>query len=122
MIGAIAWGGAARADDVDVCASASEKGQELRDQAKLTAARELFVTCAAARCPAIVQKDCATWLAAVDEALPSVAIHARDGAGRDLTEVRVTVDGSTLIEKLDGRARSLDPGAHTFVFEAAGLP
>lgn len=122
IAGALARPGAARADDVDACASASEKGQELRDQAKLTAARELFVTCAAERCPAVVRKDCTTWLAEVDEALPSVAIHARDAAGKDLTDVRVTVDGATFAERLDGRAQALDPGAHTFVFEAAGLP
>ncbi len=112
----------ARADDVDACASASEKGQELRDQAKLRAARDLFVTCAAERCPAVVRKDCAEWLASVDEALPSVALRARDAAGRDLTEVRVTVDGAPVAPRLDGRALVLDPGAHTFVFSAAGVP
>ena len=112
----------ARADDVDACASASEKGQELRDQAKLRAARDLFVTCAAERCPAVVRKDCAEWLASVDDALPSVALRARDAAGRDLTEVRVTVDGEAVTERLDGRALVLDPGAHTFVFSAAGVP
>lgn len=112
----------ARGDDVEACATASEKGQELRDQGKLRAARELFVSCAAAECPAIVQRDCATWLAAVDEKLPSVALHARDRAGRDLTEVRVTVDGEALAERLDGRALVLDPGAHTLRFSAAGAP
>lgn len=109
-------------DVVDACASASEKGQELRDQAKLVAARELFVACAAETCPAVVRKDCTTWLAEVDEALPSIAIHARDAGGRDLTEVRVTVDGAELLARLDGRARTLDPGPHEIVFEAHDLP
>jgi hypothetical protein len=112
----------AAADEVEACATASEKGQELRDQGKLRAARELFVTCAAAECPAIVQRDCTAWLASVDEKLPSVALHARDRRGRDLTEVRVTIDGEVVAERLDGRALVLDPGAHTFRFAAAGAP
>lgn len=107
-------------DDVEACATASEKGQELRDQGKLTAARELFVTCAAERCPKIVKKDCADWLAAVDEALPSVTLRARDADGRDLTDVKVTVDDKPLADKLDGRAITLDPGSHVFHFHAAG--
>ncbi len=120
--GAAAPATSARADDVDACATASEKGQDLRDQARLRAARDLFVTCAAARCPAVVRKDCAGWLAAVDEALPSVAIRARDAAGHDLADVRVTVDDEVFVERLDGRALVIDPGAHTFRFTAAGMP
>ncbi|MFO0589481.1 MAG: hypothetical protein U0441_18230 [Polyangiaceae bacterium] len=117
---AVSIAATARADDdVEACATASEKGQELRDQGKLTSARELFVTCAAERCPKIVRKDCADWLAAVDEALPSVTLRARDADGRDLTDVKVTVDGKPLADRLDGRAITLDPGSHKFLFHAA---
>lgn len=112
----------ARADDVDTCATASEKGQELRDQAKLTAARELFVQCAAERCPKIVRKDCAEWLAAVNEAIPSVTLRARHADGRDLTDVRVTLDDKPFADRLDGRALPLDPGSHTLRFRAEGAP
>jgi len=115
-------GGAARADEVDACVNASERGQELRDQGKLRAARALFVTCAAAECPAIVRKDCTGWLAAVDEKLPSVVIHARGADGRDLADVRVTMDGETLASLLDGRAIAVDPGTHTFQLVARDLP
>jgi hypothetical protein len=121
-LAALSLRGAARADDVDACAGASEQGQDLRDQGHLRAARAQFVTCAAQRCPAVVQKDCAEWLAAVDDALPTVIVHAHDGAGRDLTEVRVTVDGEVIAERLDGRALPVDPGEHTFRFSAAGAP
>jgi hypothetical protein len=112
----------ARADDVDACVSASEKGQDLRDQGHLRSARALFVTCAAERCPTVVQKDCAAWLSAVDAKLPSVSVHARDGTGRDLTDVRVLVDGETLATQLDGRAFDVDPGSHTFRFVTPGSP
>jgi hypothetical protein len=114
--------GSARADDVEVCASASEKGQDLRDQGRLRGARALFVECAAARCPAVIRKDCAAWLAQVDEKQPTVAIHARDGDGRDVSDVRVTIDGEVLAERLDGRAIAVDPGSRTFRFERAGAP
>ncbi|MEZ4314739.1 MAG: hypothetical protein R3F14_42530 [Polyangiaceae bacterium] len=112
----------ARADDVDACVTASERGQELRDQGKLIDARALFVECAAARCPAIVQKDCAAWLAGVEDKLPSIAVHARDSAGKDLSDVRVAIDGKPAIDRLDGLSLSVDPGTHTFRFERDGSP
>jgi hypothetical protein len=34
----------------------------------------------------------------------------------------VLVDGRPLTERLDGRAHRLDPGPHTFQFEAPGMP
>ena len=45
-----------------------------------------------------------------------MAVHARDAKGEDLTEVRLTIDGETVAERLDGRALTLDPGTHTFRF------
>jgi hypothetical protein len=121
-LAALTWCGPALADAVEECASASEEGQELRDRGRLQAARARFVTCAAEQCPAIVQKDCAGWLASVEEELPSVIVRARDTQGRDLAEVRVTVDGQVLAERLDGRALVVDPGSHTFRFATAGAP
>lgn len=112
----------ARPDDVEACATASEEGQELRDKGRLRAARALFVECAAQRCPAIVRKDCAAWMAQVEERLPTVAIHARDAQGRDVSDVRVSVDGEALADGLDGRALAVDPGSRTFRFARAGAP
>ena len=116
------WCDVARADDVEVCAGASEEGQELRDRGRLRAARERFVTCAAERCPAIVRKDCAGWLASVEEKLPSLIVRARDTEGRDLVDVAVTVDGEPIAERLDGRALVVDPGSRTLRFAIAGAP
>ncbi|MBK8259187.1 MAG: hypothetical protein IPK82_41840 [Polyangiaceae bacterium] len=108
------------ADRVNVCADASEKGQELRDAGKLRAARDLFVKCAAPACPVIVQKDCAGWLADVTLAIPSVVVSARDENGADLSDVTVKVDGEVLTTRLDGHAVEMDAGAYTFRFERAG--
>lgn len=107
-------------DRVNVCADASEKGQELRDTGKLRAARDLFVKCAAEGCPAIVQKDCAAWLADVNAAIPSVVVSARDENGADLSDVTVKAEGEVIATRLDGRAVEMDPGVHTFRFERPG--
>ena len=110
---------AALADDKAACLDAASKGQTLRNAHKLVEAREQLRICAAAACPAVVQTDCANWLADVERALPSVVMTAKSGAGADLVDVKVTVDGQPLVSKLDGQAVPMNPGQHTFHFEAA---
>lgn len=109
---------AAFADPKAACLDAAAKGQRLRDAHKLVEAREQLRVCAAAACPAVVQRDCAGWLADVDKALPTVVVSAKNGAGADLVAVKVTVDGQPLVSKLDGEAVPIDAGPHTFHFEA----
>lgn len=111
---------AARADDKATCLAAASNGQNARDQHGLLEARDQFRACAAAACPSVVQNDCATWLGEVERALPSVVISARDGAGADLFDVKVNADGQPFVSRLDGRSVEMNPGAHTFHFEAAG--
>ncbi len=45
----------------------------------------------------------------------------KDGAGNDVPSVKISVDGKARDERV-GSALSLDPGSHTFTFEAPGLP
>jgi hypothetical protein len=108
------------AQDKEACVASSESAQKLRTQKKLRAARKELVSCAQEICPAVVKKDCVTWLKEVDDSLPTVIVAARDGSGNDLTDVRVTVDGELLAERIEGSALAVDPGAHTFKFESAG--
>jgi hypothetical protein len=108
---------AALADDKAACLDAASKGQRLRDTHKLAEAREQLRVCAAAHCPAVVQSDCANWLADVEKALPSVVLSAKTAAGADLVDVKVSVDGQPLVSKLDGQAVSMNAGPHTFHFE-----
>src|SRR5262249_27875401 len=70
-------------------------------------------------CPRLLRKDCSAWLTDVEERLPTVVFAARDAAGRDLTEVRVSLDGVLVAGDLNGRALAVDPGPHTARFEAA---
>ena len=108
----------ARAGDADECASAAEEAQPLRKDGKLSQAREKLLVCARPHCPVIVRNDCIRWLAEVESSLPTVVLRAVDENGRDLLDVRVTLDDKMITEKLDGKAVALDPGAHTFRFEA----
>lgn len=107
----------ARADDKAACLDAASKGQALRDQHKLVEAREQFRRCAVQQCPAMVVQDCGGWLSDVEKSLPTVVITAKDGAGNDLVDVQVTLDGQPLLTKLDGGAVPANPGMHTFHFE-----
>ena len=110
---------AALADDKAACLDAATKGQRFRDTHKLVEARDQLRVCAAAGCPAVVQTDCASWLADVEKALPSVVVTAKNGAGADLVDVKVSVDGQPLVSKLDGQAVPMNGGRHTFHFEGA---
>jgi hypothetical protein len=110
---------AAFADDKAACVDAATKGQRFKDTHKLVEARDQLRICAAAACPAVVQTDCANWLAEVENALPTVVVTAKNGAGADLVDVKVTVDGQPLVSKLDGQAIPMNAGPHTFHFEGA---
>ncbi len=105
------------ADDKGACLGAASQGQNLRDARKLIEARQQFQICARQQCPAMVQQDCAGWLADVERDLPSVVITAKDSDGMDLVDVEVSVDGEPLVTKLDGRAAPTNPGEHVFRFK-----
>ncbi len=110
----------ARADQTDACIEASVRGQQLRDQGKLLAAREQLLACGVQSCPRLLQKECAEWLAEVEARTPSIVIGAVDAEGRDTADVKVTLDGAPLLARLDGQAQPIDPGAHRLRFEHAG--
>jgi hypothetical protein len=111
----------ARADDAKkLCAAAYDQAQSLRDAHKLREAREQLRICSQPSCTAFIAKDCTEWLDEVERSLPTVVLSAKDAAGRDLLRVRVSVDGQTLVEALDGKAVPVDPGPHTFRFESDG--
>jgi hypothetical protein len=57
----------------------------------------------------------------VDAAIPSVVLRAKDARGEDAVEVKVLCDGAEFATQLDGKARPLNPGAHTFRFELEGI-
>lgn len=114
--------GAGANDEKEQCISASDEGQQLRDDGKYRLARDAFVRCARPTCPAIIGHDCAQWLVDVDARSPTIVIDAKDDRGTDLVEVNVQIDGAPFVAKLDGLPTPVDPGEHIFHYEAAGFP
>jgi hypothetical protein len=118
----LSFAAAAHADTTSECIAASEKGQQLRDDHKLVEAREQFLACARDACPPAVKKDCTDQAAEVEKRTPSVVVRAKGKDGQDLVAVHVTSDGKLLTEQLNGQAVTLNPGVHTFRFDAPDNP
>jgi hypothetical protein len=112
----------ARADEKRDCVAASEKAQQLRNAGKLIEARDQLAVCGRQECPRLVQQDCTQWMAEVLNALPTVTPAAKDRAGRDIVDARLSIDGKPVTDTLDGKAVPVDPGVHTFRFETKGAP
>jgi len=110
----------ARADEMQACIDASDKGQVLRIDRRLREAREQFALCARQECPAQIREACARWLDDAQRAIPRIVFAVKDGDGNDVRAVRITLDDRATVDPYDGTAFALDPGEHTFRFEAAG--
>jgi hypothetical protein len=104
------------------CLTANDKSISLRNSHKLLTARTQLLVCAAASCPADVRKECVRRIDQVNASMPTVVFEVKDGSGNDLTAVNVKMDGEIVVERLEGTAISLDPGAHAFTFEVVGQP
>lgn len=116
----LATPGLARADNTATCIATNENSQKLRREKKLREALEELKICSQPTCPSAVQRDCTQWMREVEAALPSVSFSAKDGAGTDLTDVRVDMDGQMILQQLDGSSVPVDPGKHTFKFSHEG--
>jgi len=104
------------------CVQAADRAQALERQSKFIEARQNLRACAVAACPGVVMRQCTSWLERADEAQPSIAFAAKDGAGDDVSNVQVTLDGRPFTRKLDGTPIEVDPGEHTFEFTVQGTP
>jgi hypothetical protein len=107
-------------DEKSICAEAYKQAQSLRDDRKLVETRDQLRICGRRECPGFIVKDCTSWLADVETALPTVVFAAKDDAGGDLVDVRVTMDGVVVATALDGRSFPINPGEHTFELEWNG--
>jgi hypothetical protein len=115
------WNHRVLAQTKQACAASYEQAQQQRNAGHYLAAREALLVCAQPGCPSFVSQDCVQWLSEVEGATPTIVVEARDAAGREISEVRVTVDGREFLERLTGRAVAIDPGPHSFVCETAGM-
>lgn len=104
------------------CIAENEQAQRLRDDLRVTAARELFILCAASSCPAAVRKDCIQQAEALAAQIPTIVPRLVDASGNDVTNARVSVDDKVIASTLDGTPIALDPGAYELKFEVEGKP
>jgi hypothetical protein len=102
------------------CVSAYEQAQEQRHHGKLLEARVQLQACARDSCPEFIRKDCVAWHGEVQAEVPTIVFTARS-AGRDLTEVRVSLGQRELASRIDGQAIELDPGEYDLKFTAPGM-
>ncbi len=107
-------------DEKQECLTASEQGQNQRDDGLYRAARSSFVQCASDTCPKVVAQSCTRWLRELDEDAPTIVLGAKDEQGNDLTAVTVTLDGKAFATVLDGRPVESDAGEHVLRFERNG--
>lgn len=109
----------ARADERVECATAADQAQQFRDEGKYRRAREQLLVCARETCPGPIKRDCAEWLAQLESIAPTVVFTAKEAA-KDLSNVKVSVDGVVVTERLDGKPVQMDLGKHIVRFEYGG--
>jgi len=119
MLGGVCAAPAALAGKKE-CAAAYVEAQKLKKDGSFMKAREQLIVCAKDECMSAVKKDCVSWLDEVNAALPSVVVAAKGPDGGDTFDVKVSVDGQVVAEKIDVKAIEVDPGTHKFVFEYEG--
>ncbi len=101
----------------EACIDSHSRGQDAREQGKISLARKLFLSCAQSTCPALVQGDCARFADDLTRQQPSLSFVSRDASGADLPDTSVYVDDVLTVTRLDdGKAHDVDPGAHTIKF------
>ena len=102
------------------CLDANAQGQNLRREGKFSSARQSLRACADSACPAVLKTDCIKRLDELDAAQPTLVLEIKDSTGVDVAQVVVKLDGTEVDASRRGAALPLDPGQHTFVFEAPG--
>jgi len=103
------------------CIDAHGKGQDAKEQGKISLARKLFLTCAQTSCPGLVQGDCARFADELSRMQPTISLVARDSNGADLPDTTVYIDDVLTVTRLDdGKPHEIDPGKHTVKFSNGG--
>lgn len=101
------------------CVDTYTQSQVLLKSGGLLPARAMLLTCVQSRCSDWMTADCEKWLGQVEARIPTIVFAAKNTAGRDLSDVRVTRGADVVSARLDGRALDFEPGRHTFVFTTA---
>lgn len=107
----------ALADDA-ACIQSYESTQTLRKAGKLKDSRAEAQKCSDATCPAVLVKDCQKWLGELEQQLPSLVFEVKGAGGAALTNVKVTLNGQPLVDKIDATPVIVDAGSLALHFES----
>jgi hypothetical protein len=102
------------------CVEAQSRAKQASSEDRIIEARDAFLVCAHEKCPAAIRAECTDALVDAKKQISTVMLSAKDAGGKEMTDVRVLLDGKPLVEKLGGAEVEIAPGEHTFRFEAAG--
>ena len=108
------------AGEKGMCSAKYQSAQRFRAAGKLTLARADLLRCAEPACPTFVSNDCKTWLAEVDDELPTLVYAVLDSNGGDLPNAVLRVDGVDVANATDGLVHPIDPGEHVVDVSADG--
>jgi hypothetical protein len=103
-----------------VCAQSFEQAQRLRNDSQYLAANRELLKCANPKCGDALFQECSKLYGELQAAIPSVVFEARAGS-QELVDVTVSLAGQLLTQQLDGKPVLIDPGSHTFKFEALDM-
>lgn len=109
-------------DGAQQCAAAYEEAQRHRAKGSFLEANRAAQACSQVECNTLIVQECIKLFEQIQADTPSVVFSARNGAGQELVDVKVQIDGQAVADRLDGRPIELNPGMHTFRFESEGLP
>jgi len=111
----------AQADDASKtrCTTSYVIAQSLRKAERFADAKAQMLICKET-CPPAFSNECDKWLREIEALPPKVRFVIRDSAGKAVNDVRVSVDGRALVERVDGQPVAVPAGTHVFRFEANG--
>ncbi len=104
------------------CIAANELALKRVQEHKLRSAHEALLVCAKSSCPGDIRDECAHRGAEISNAVPTIVFEVKTADGHELADVKISMDGETLATHLNGTALPVDPGEHTFRFEADAHP
>jgi hypothetical protein len=104
--------------DAQQCIAENEIATKQRAAGKLAEAKQHYVACGAADCPAVVRDECQSLAQKMESSLSSIVFVLVDAKGNDVTGARIFVGDSKTAEPLDGHALILDPGTHKITVES----
>jgi hypothetical protein len=100
-----------------LCAQSFEQAQRLRNDSQYLAANQELLKCANPKCGDALFQECSKLYGEIQAAIPSVVFEAR-ADDQEVVDVTVTLGDRQLTQLLDGKPVLIDPGSHTFKFEA----